>query len=102
MGLEERTSRRVVALAVVWTPWGFFLLTWLFAPGYVGPFLKLRAGMGIVAIAGLGSLFAWWIMQRTSHVAAWVCAILFFVMPVFLIPMLGPATIAILQALGAQ
>lgn len=100
MATDELTMRRIVAASVVALPWIFVVLTVVASPGYLIPFLQLPVGMGIMLITAFISALSWWVLQRTANKAVWAVIIFFLILPQFATPMMGPACVVIIQALG--
>ncbi len=81
-----------------------FVGTLIASPGYLLPFLKNPLGLGMLVTACLWEALGIWFATRPASpkVAAlkWFLVQTLCVAPVFLAPMLGPAIITIVQALG--
>lgn len=78
----------------------YLLLTYIMAPGYIIPFLNHPIGkivfLGLLAWHILGSL----LFARTNNFLLRLAIFIIFSMPLIIVPMIGPAHMGIMQALG--
>lgn len=81
-------------------PWSVFVLQFIFAPGYTGTLLKQPAGIALTLATMLWQGLGIFLISRTASVGLRVVIAIFFITPVLLLPMFGPALVTILQALG--
>lgn len=89
-----------MALGLVLLPWVAMGISYLVTPGYLGPFIKHPLGFGCLLIGLIMSGIAYAILQATRVWVVWTVTILFLILPQFVVPMLGPALMTIMQALG--
>jgi hypothetical protein len=85
-----------------------FLLvgTYINAPGYLKPFVQSTPGIVMLVAGALWQLFGIWFALRPAEPAVaikrWYFAEAFCIAPIFLVPVLGPAIITIMQAFGLK
>lgn len=94
------TPRGLIALCIGSLPYSLMLLTYIGAPSYVAPiFRNATASTLLLIMATLNGLGCLW-MSKTSNPVVWIFVILFLVAPLAVFPMIGPALLTILQAMG--
>lgn len=95
---EQLRPSGVVSYMMSAMPWVILLLTTTVTPGYIGPLLyhayPLVAGVYIWNLIGL------YLMLRARNLGIWILQFLIFILPSIMVPMVGPAVITIMQALG--
>jgi hypothetical protein len=83
-----------------------FLLigTYINSPGYLKPFVQSAPGIVMLAAGALWQVFGIWYALRPAEPAVairrWYFAEAFCIAPIFLVPLLGPALVTIMQAFG--
>lgn len=92
--------QRFMALTLALLPWVVLGLTALVSPGYIGPFLQHPVGFACMLIGLIMSGIAYAVLQATKVWVVWVVAILFLILPQLVVPMVAPACLTIMQALG--
>lgn len=98
MTSEELLQRRIVAALVMLVPWAMFALTWLMTPSYISPMLNHPATIPGTVTAGLLTALFFWVLQSTQSKLIWILVILLFVVPMCLVPLIGPAPLTIIKA----
>lgn len=72
----------------------------LMAPGFLLPFMNHPVGHLITIASCLWSMLGICLLWRSTKIWQYVLEVLFFAFPVTLTPMIGPAVVTIVQALG--
>lgn len=99
-GDDGALMRRWVAVGLVTPPWIVTGSTLLLAPQYLDAFLKHPIGLGLMSFALVTNIFSWWLMARSKSLYVWTAVFFLLVIPQTLVPMLGPAVMPIIRALG--
>lgn len=92
--------KTVVAAIFCGAPWFFMWTTYLISPGYILPFLNEMPGKTVVLIMAIWDLLWFLFLVSTKSNVLSVLVIIFFVLPLNLVPMLGPAVGTIIKSLG--
>ncbi len=100
----KATNRKNVLIVTCMIAAQLFLFvgTWAYSPGYIEPFAKNPLGAGVLIATVLWQAFGIWFALRPAEPAKaqkkWYLVQSFCIAPSFLVPLLGPATITIIQA----
>ncbi|MBX9720795.1 MAG: hypothetical protein K2X81_05340 [Candidatus Obscuribacterales bacterium] len=97
----DTVKRILMPVGIFWIlPWIILGVTCICSPSYIIPFLNHPTGRLVMLLVFAWETLGCLLLARYRHAIVWVAVMMFCILPAILVPMLGPAVIVILQALG--